>query len=409
MNLELICVGTELLLGNIVNTNAKYLSEKASEFGLNMYYQTVVGDNPERLKNTFLQSFNRSDCIILTGGLGPTKDDLTKETVSEALGLELEMDEESLTNLKNKMMRFSGRITENNYKQAMIPKGQKALQNSHGTAPGVLIEKDGKAVFIFPGPPKEMQPMFEEFAVPYFRQKTNTVISSIMIKMIGIGESSAAAELDDLIEKYTNPTIAPYAKESQVHFRVTARAESESACKMLIKPVYEEIEKRLGKYIYTTLESENIEDVVVKRLIEKQLKIAAAESCTGGLLAGTIVNVSGASGCFEEGYITYSNEGKIKNLGVKEETLKSHGAVSPECAMEMAKGAALKAGADVGVSTTGVAGPSGGTEEKPVGLVYAGLYYQGKNFAVGFRLGKDRNSLRKAAVDRALFEVLKML
>lgn len=251
--------------------------------------------------------------------------------------------------------------------------------------------------------------MFEEYCVPYFEKRSGFCIHSAMVKMIGIGESAAADRLSDLLEESRNPTVAPYAKQTQVHLRVTARAANEDACKELIAPVLAEIESRLGEYIYTTEEEKEIEDVVYELLMKNKLTITTAESLTGGLLAGRIINVSGASNVYKEGFITYSNEAKMKYLGVSEETLKVFGPVSSECAEEMARGAQAATGADVAVVTTGLAGPDGGTAEKPVGLVYVGVYYQGNVTVKELRLIRDRQTIRDGAVIRALNLVREVL
>ena len=402
MKVELVCVGTELLLGNILNTNAKYLSEKCAELGLSLYYQTVVGDNDSRLAEMIKAAFERSDVVIFTGGLGPTSDDITKEVVSETFGLPLVYDEKAADELTKRLNRFGVSITENNYKQAYVPEGCTVLYNHNGTAPGILIEKNGKIAILLPGPPKEMQPMFEEYCVPFFKERSGLEIDSVMVKLIGIGESSAASKVEDIIEKSMNPTVAPYAKQTQVHLRITARAESSEACRALIDPVLAEIKDRLGEYIYTTDAKKDIEDVVYDLLKEKNLTITTAESCTGGLLAGKIINVSGASDVYKEGFVTYSDEAKMKDLGVAKETLDKYSAVSSQCAEEMARGAAKAAGADVAVVTTGIAGPEGGSEENPVGTVYIGVYYDGKTTVKRFSLGNNRQMVRDAACVRAL-------
>lgn len=409
MKTELVCVGTELLLGNILNTNAKYLSEKCAELGLSLYYQTVVGDNDERLKDIVRTAFERSDVVIFTGGLGPTNDDITKEVVSEALGLSLVYDEQAGKELEQRLKRFGVPITENNYKQAYVPEGCTVLYNHNGTAPGILAEKDGKVAVLLPGPPRELEPMFEEYCVPYFKQRSGCEIDSVMVKLIGIGESSAAAKVDDILKNSTNPTVAPYAKQTQVHLRVTAQAETAEACSELMKPVLSELKERLGEYIYTMDADKDIEDVLYDLLKERDLTITTAESCTGGLVAGRIINVSGASDVYREGFITYSNEAKMKYLGVSEETLEQFGAVSGQCAREMAEGAAKAAGADVAVVTTGIAGPDGGTQEKPVGLVYIGVYFQGEVTVEKHNFGLGRQLVREAACVRALNLARKVL
>ena len=409
MNAELICVGTELLLGNILNTNAKYLAEKCAELGLSLFYQTVVGDNPERLKEVVMTAFGRSDIVIFTGGLGPTGDDLTKEVVSQALGLNLVYDEKAAEDIRIIFQKFHKMPTDNNFKQAYVPEGATVLYNRNGTAPGILVEKGDKAAILLPGPPREMQPMFEEYCIPYFKKRSGATIQSVMVKMIGIGESAASAKLEDILEGSTNPTVAPYAKQSQVHLRITAMDKDHDACQKRIEPILAEIRSRLGSYIYTTEAEKDIEDVVYDLLKEKNLTITTAESCTGGLLAGRIINVSGASDVYREGFITYSNEAKVTYLGVSEETLAEHGAVSEECASEMAKGAKKRTGADIAVVTTGIAGPEGGTPEKPVGLVYIGVAYKDKVYVRECHLVSTRQIIRDAACVRALDLVRRVL
>ena len=401
MNCELICVGTELLLGNILNTNARYLSEKCAELGLSMYYQTVVGDNPERLESVVKEALSRSDLILFSGGLGPTTDDLTKETVSKAFGLPLVDDPGSRAMLEERMGKFGRKITENNYKQALIPEGQRALYNHNGTAPGILIEKDGKIAILLPGPPRELIPMFEEYCVPFIQGRTGITIRSKMVKLIGIGESEAAYRIQDLIENSVNPTVAPYAKTTQVHLRITARAENEEACMQMIEPVYRKIEQELGEYIYTTEEAYDIEDIVVQELKEKGLHISCAESCTGGMIASRLINVPGASDCIKESYVTYSDDVKIKLLGVKPETIQTYSAVSEECAKEMAEGVVKATGSDIGVSATGYAGPDGDNG----GLVYYAVSYKGKTVVKKLHSGYERNLIRESATIRALFLV----
>ena len=405
MNCELICVGTELLLGNILNTNARYLSEKCAELGLSMYYQTVVGDNPERLEAVVKEALSRSDLILFSGGLGPTTDDLTKETISKAFGLKLVDDPDARAMLEERMGKFGRKITENNYKQALIPEGQTALYNHHGTAPGILIEKNGKIAFLFPGPPRELIPMFEEYCIPYIRKLSNITIRSRMVKMIGIGESEAAARIQDLIENSENPTVAPYAKTTQVHLRITARAESEDACMQLIEPVYQKVKQELGEYIYTIDEDLDIEDIVVQELKEKGLHISCAESCTGGMIASRLINVAGASDCITESYVTYADDIKIRLLGVNPETIRQYSAVSEQCAKEMAEGVVKATGSDVGVSATGYAGPDG----EDVGLVYFAVSYNGKTIVQKMQSGYERNLIREAATIRVLFLVHQML
>ena len=407
MTVELISVGTELLLGNIVNTNANYLAQKCAELGFSLYYQITVGDNEGRLCEVLKTALYRSDILILTGGLGPTQDDMTKEAVAKVFGRELSMDEASREHIANYFRsRSTGNIpaviTENNWKQALKIDGCIVLENQNGTAPGYIIEENGKAVILMPGPPNEMLPMFEASVLPYLRQKQDMLFVSKMVKICGVGESKAETDIIDLIEAQTNPTIAPYAKNSEVHFRVTAAAKSPEEAEQLLAPVVEELYRRFGDYIYTTKEEETLEEVTVRLLKERGLTLATAESCTGGLLTGRLVNVSGVSEVLKEGFVTYSNEAKMKNLGVSSTTLENYGAVSAQTAKEMVLGAAKASGASAAIATTGIAGPDGGTPEKPVGLVYIACLVKDKVTVKELRLRGNRMKIRDQSVILAL-------
>lgn len=400
---ELLSVGTELLLGNIVNTNANYLAKECASLGLSCYHQVVVGDNPERLKETLITALERSDVVIMTGGLGPTDDDLSKETAAEVCGLELILDEHSKEMIADYFERVhAGSITNNNWKQAMIPEGAIVLDNHNGTAPGVIIETDNKAIILLPGPPGELKPMFAEHVAPYLAAKQPEQFYSKMVKLCGIGESSAETKVKDLIDEQTNPTLAPYAKIGEVHFRVTAKAKDATQADTLMEPLIKELYNRFGKLIFTTDPDETLEEVVVKLLKAKGYTLATAESCTGGLLSGRLINVAGISEVFKEGFVTYANEAKMRSLGVKAETLTQFGAVSKETAREMSEGVCLVTGADVGISVTGIAGPDGGTKEKPVGLVYIGCTVKGKTRVEEFFFTGNRKKNRDYAVVRAL-------
>lgn len=403
MTVELISVGTEILLGNIVNTNAAYLAEKCALLGLSLYNQTVVGDNSERLFNAVKTALSRADIVILTGGLGPTEDDITKETIAAVFGRKLYMDEHSKERIQEYFDQVKSRqITENNWKQAMVPEGAKVIDNHNGTAPGIILEENQKMAILLPGPPNELKPMFEESIAPLLNQMQPEGIYSRMVKICSVGESRAETMIKDMMETQTNPTIAPYAKTGEVHLRVTAKAKSEEEAKQLMEPVVEELFRRFGSRIYTTCEDVTLEDTVVTMLKEKKYTVTTAESCSGGLLAGRILNVSGASDVYREGHITYSNEAKEKLLGVKHETLEMYGAVSEQTAAEMARGAAEAADADAALSVTGIAGPGGGTKDKPVGLVYIGCYVRGKVKVKECRFAGNRDKNRESAVVQAL-------
>lgn len=401
MNAEIIAVGTEILLGDIVNTNAQFLSKKLAQMGISVYHQSVVGDNSDRLKEELNESFKRSDIVITTGGLGPTKDDLTKEIGAEYFNKEMILNEESLETIKNYFKKQGRKLSKNNEKQAYFPKGSIILPNNFGTAPGCIIEENNKYLIMLPGPPREIIPMFEQHVLPYFKKFNEGVLISKVLKICGMGESQVVTEINHLIENQTNPTVAPYAKENEVTLRLTAKASNEEDALSLITPLEKEIKDILGDNIYGT-DSDTLEGVIGNFLIENNLSIATAESCTGGLLCGRLVNYPGISKCLVEGIVTYSNDSKMNRIGVKKETLENFGAVSEETALEMAKGVAKTSGADIGISTTGIAGPSGGTDEKPVGLVYIGYYIQGKSFAKRFVFPGNRESIRNRTVTVAL-------
>ena len=402
MTVEIICVGTELLLGNIVNTNAAYLAEKCAGLGLSNYFQTVVGDNEERLTQVLTCAMDRSDIVILSGGLGPTEDDLTKEVAAKVCGKELFLDENTHERIVEYFVARDITPTVNNWKQAMIPEGSIVLDNDNGTAPGVIIEAENTKVILLPGPPNELIPLFEDKVAPYLEKLTPGVIRSQTIKICGIGESQAETMMLDLIDSQTNPTIATYAKTGEVHIRVTAGAEDEKAAGKLLKPVVKELKNRFGQHVYTTEEGVTLEKAVADLLQERDLTITFAESCTGGMLSARMVSVSGVSECYKAGFVTYSNKAKRKFLGVKKHTLDKHGAVSEQTAGEMAKGAALAAKADVAVAITGIAGPDGGTKTKPVGLVYIACYVKGKVTVEKYQFKGNRSKVRESAVSSAL-------
>ena len=401
MVVELICVGTELLLGNIVNTNAAYLSEKCALLGLSMYHQSVVGDNAERLKESLETALNRSDVVILSGGLGPTQDDLTKETAAEVMGIPLKEDPHSRERIeeyfKNSQYKV---ITDNNWKQALVPEGAIVLDNENGTAPGIIMEKNGKSVILLPGPPGELIPMFEGKVYDYLNKLQPEIIYSTMVRICGLGESFVENEIRDLIDNQTNPTIATYAKIGQVDLRVTAKAASEKEAAKLAKPMLKELLKRFGDHIYTMDEHKSLEEVIVHFLKERSLTLTTAESCTGGMIAARITDVPGASEVFKQGLVTYSNRAKRKLLDVKKTTLKEYGAVSEKTAKEMAKNGAFITGSDACVSVTGTAGPTGGTE--PVGLVYIGCCYNNKTVVKEFHFKGERQKIREQATANAL-------
>ena len=402
MTAELISVGTEILLGNIVNTNAAYLAEKCASLGLACYYQSVVGDNEERLFAAIETAVKRSEIVILSGGLGPTQDDLTKETAAKVLGKELVEDLHSKQRIQEYFEKLGKEISQNNWKQAMVPQGCIVVDNDNGTAPGIIMEDGDTRVILLPGPPGELIPMFEKAIVPYLQKLMPGIIYSQTVKICGIGESKAESMIQDLIEKQTNPTIAPYAKTGEVHLRVTAKAEDEKTAKKLVKPVVKELKSRFGTYIYSTEEDVTLEKAVVELLSSNGLTVSCAESCTGGMLSGRIINVAGVSEVYKSGYITYSDKAKHKILGVKKSLLAKYGAVSPEVAKAMAEGTAKVSKADVAVSITGIAGPDGGTKTKPVGLVYIACSVNGTTNVEEYHFTGNRSKVRESSVASAL-------
>lgn len=403
MTAEIICVGTEILLGNIVNTNAAYLSERLASLGISVFFETTVGDNEKRLESVIKQGISRSDILILSGGLGPTKDDLTKEIATKACGQKLVEDKEALRRIKEYFKRTGRTMTENNLKQAMVPEDCTVLYNENGTAPGMVIhEKEGKKVILLPGPPSELIPMFHDQVEPILKELSEDILYSDVVKIDCMGESQVETEIKDLIERQSNPTIAPYAKLGEVHLRITAKASSEEAAKGLVAPVTKELYQRFGSKIYTTKEEETLEDVVVEMLSSHHYTIAAAESCTAGMFTARLVNVAGASNVLNESFITYANEAKMKYLGVKEETLNTVGAVSEDTARQMAEGVARRAGSNVGVGITGLAGPGGETPEKRAGLVYIGVSVNGNTKVNKYQFNGNRQKVRQSAVSQAL-------
>jgi len=396
MKAEILAVGTEILLGDIVNTNAQYISKRLADLGIEVYHQSVVGDNPERLLEAYRLAFSRVDLVITSGGLGPTKDDLTKEVAFEYFGKQSVVHEASLKIIEDHFKEMNRPMVESNKKQAYFPVDAVVLPNNNGTAPGCIIEENKKIIILLPGPPWEMKPMFEEVVVPFLQKFQQGVLVSKVLRVIGVGESSAEKMIEDIMENQTNPTVAPYAKAGEMTFRITAKANTEEEGINLIKPMEAEIRSRLGNNIYgegnTTLE-----DVLGKMLVDRKLTIATAESCTGGMVAATLINYPGISSVLKEGAVTYSNEAKINRLGVSRETLDKYGAVSSEVAAEMARGIAKTAGTDIGISTTGVAGPDGGSAEKPVGLVYVGFYIKGEVKTKMLKLSGGRQKIRERA------------
>lgn len=398
---ELISVGTEILLGDILNTDAQFLSIELARLGISVIHQSTVGDNRERLLAQLKEAADRSDIIILSGGLGPTPDDLTKEVCCEFFGKKMFLHEPTVEKIKTYFSTKGMKMAQNNLKQAMLPKDCVIFPNDNGTAPGMAIEKDGVHILVLPGPPRELKPMFRNCAVPYLMQFSDRIIVSHNIRTFGIGESLMAERVNDLFDA-ENPTVAPYAKDGEALLRVTAMARTKEEAENLCKPIINEIKNRLDGFVYG-VDYTCIEEAVIEKLKEKHIKVATAESCTGGLIAKRITDVPGASEVFDCGIISYANEIKHRVLGVSEDDLNKYGAVSEPVARQMAQGALKVSGADIAVSVTGIAGPDSDSTNKPVGLVYIGLADRDNVWVRELRTSrKDRSYNRYVSASNAL-------
>ena len=399
MRTEIIAVGTELLLGEIVNTDAPMIAQGLAELGIGVYFQTVCGDNPDRLKSVLEVAKQRADLIITTGGLGPTADDLTKETIAAAFGKGLVRDEESMARLRE---HFKGRtMTKNNEKQADVPEGSTVFQNDWGTAPACAFEGEGCLVIMLPGPPRECTPLFREKVMPFLEKRRGGALCSRYVKVFGMGESEMASRLSRQMDTWENPTAAPYAKEGECLVRITAMGKNKEEAFAMTEPAVREVRQVLGDVVYG-VDVDSLEQVVVQEMTARGLTLATAESCTGGLMGKRITDVPGASACYLGGVVSYQNEVKENLLGVRHETLMTKGAVSEDTACQMAEGVRKALGADIGISTTGVAGPGGGTPEKPVGLIYVGISTKDKTWAVRIlRPRQSRENLRRLASSTA--------
>lgn len=371
MEVEIITVGTKLLVGNILNTNSKYLAEELTNLGFNISKHTTIDDNSVNLETAFKDALSKNDLVILTGGLGPTKDDLTKETVAKALSKKLIENEKAKEKIIAYFQSSQNEITSNNYKQSLIIGGSTVFYNEYGTAPGMAVKHNNKHIILLPGPPKELIPMFENTTKKYLSKLTNQIILSKDIHLFGIEESKVDQTLSDILSS-NNPYIGIYAKTGEIKVRVTAQAAQNNECENLINHVVDIIKTRLGEFIYG-INTDNMQNALVQTAIKSNKKIAVAESCTGGLIASKIVSISGSSNCFNCGIVCYSNEMKKQILNVKSDTLAKFGAVSSQVAEQMAQGVRKLAKSDIGISTTGIAGPTGQSEKKPVGLVYVGI------------------------------------
>lgn len=409
MVVELLSVGSEILLGNIVNTNAQYLAAQCAGLGFSVFNQTVVGDNFQRLALAFETALSRADIVIATGGLGPTSDDITKEALAALLNKKLIRDPFSQSRIEDWFAgRHKGKMPATNLKQADVIEGAVVLSNENGTAPGLIVEEGKKIIVLLPGPPDEMTEMFETKVIEYLKKLSDTKISSVFIRLIGLGESMAAEKISDLTEM-NNPTVATYAKEGEVMIRITVMAKSQAEADLLLEPVLQEVKNRFEDYIFAENSLTSIEEIIVERLKEKHLTISTAESCTGGLLSARFINVPGVSEVYKEGVITYSNEAKVKRLGVPVEILEKFGAVSIETAKAMSEGCQKAANSDMAIAITGIAGPDGGSEEKPAGLVYIACTFFEETVVERFLFKGNRKKVRDSAVIMSMALIQKML
>lgn len=377
MKTAILSVGTEILFGQIVNTNTVYLSQQMNMMGFDVMYHYTVGDNPKRVEEMIDLAFQDCDLILTTGGLGPTQDDLTKEVACKALDDTLVMMDDVLEEITKYFKTLGREMTENNKKQAIMPSRATVFHNDAGTAPGFALEKDGKYIICMPGPPREMKRMFQKSVVPFLQSMIDGALYYRQIRFFGIGESMLETQLLDLIDNQTDPTLATYAKEGECSLRIASKRATEEEAEHAVDEMLEMVKERVGHYIYSC-DDEELAQVVADRLMEQGLTLSSAESCTGGMFASTMTDIPGISQCFDRGLVTYSNQAKMEELGVSAGTLEKFGAVSEETALEMVEGLKRVSGSDVCISVTGIAGPGGGSEEKPVGLVYIGFSYGDK-------------------------------
>jgi nicotinamide-nucleotide amidase len=405
---EIVTIGTEMLLGDLVDTNTAWLSIRLATLGVGVYRHTTVGDNRVRIVGALGEAASRADLVITTGGLGPTSDDLTNECLAAVAGREMVEYPEARAHVDEMFRRFGRTPTANNYKQALFPKGTRLIPNPLGTAMGALLEADGTLFATLPGVPSEMRGMFEETLEPLIRERSDGSIISKTLWFAGIGESALAEKVQDFLDA-TDPTVAPLAGQGKVRLRITTRATTQGEAEEKIAPVQKEILSRLGDY-YFGEDEETLESAVGHLLAAQSSTLALAESCTGGLLAKRLTDMPGSSAYFKEGLVTYSNESKERLLGVPQEMLAEHGAVSKPVARKMAEGARRLARTDYGLSVTGIAGPDGGTEEKPVGLVFVGLSDAEETFAERLDLSawaRSRDAIRERSANRA-FDLLRL-
>jgi len=407
---EIIAVGTELLLGGTANTDAQDVSKLLSELGINVYFHTVVGDNPERMKSAVEIAKNRADIIITTGGLGPTFDDVTKQTLAEAFGKKLIFNEEVAEKIRGffKKRLPHMRMTDNNLRQAELPEGCVIFDNGVGTAPGCAFQVDEKHILMLPGPPRECRAMLKSCVEPYLRKLSESEIHSHNIHIFGMGESAVEEKLRPLMESLKNPTLAPYAKDGEVMLRLTAKAQSKQKAEELMAPILANVRETLGDIIYG-IDTESLENTVITQLREQRLTLATAESCTGGLLSKRLTDIPGASKVYLGGIIAYSEQSKTELLGVDKELIQKHSVVSREVALAMAEGVRLKLGADIGIGVTGIAGPDSDKSGQEPGTVFIALSAKNTTLCNQPKLFYDRERIRIGAASNALDMIRRFL
>ena len=403
------------MLGDIVNTNAAYLSRKLAELGICVYHQSVVGDSPERLTAALHLALSRADLVITTGGLGPTYDDLTRETVADALGLPLQLNTHVLDGIRDYFARTGRVMTANNERQAMVPRGATVLANTQGTAPGLIVEKDAGSptVILLPGPPRELEPMFHDTVMPYLRTRTESMLLSKNVSIFGMGESAVESVLRDSMIQGKNPTIAPYCKAGEVRLRVTASASNEEQAERLCQEgVNAILQSEVGAYVYAVTDARapeaTLEACAIDALKRAQKTVACAESCTGGLIAKRLTDIAGSSAVVLGGFVTYTNAMKISLLGVDPRQIAMHTEISTEVAIQMARGARERTGADIGLSSTGMAGPATAQDTHPVGMVFIGISTNDREYALELNLSpqRSRDYIRTLAASHAISHLL---
>ena len=405
---EILCVGTELLMGQVVNTNGAFISRGLAALGVGQYHQTIVGDNPERLREAYRTALSRADAVITSGGLGPTVDDITKRAAADVLGQPLTLFPEAEAMVRQRFAEYRREMTPNNLGQAMFVPGTTLLPNPNGTAPGAIVPAgDGKVIIHLPGPPRELEPMFRDQVMPWLAQRSGRKLVSRYIRIFGMGESKVDSLLADL-ERGADPTLSPYCSTGEVQLRVTAAADSEAEGLSRIAPVVDEVKKRLGDVVYDVCADEDgsLARSAVEALKARGWTVATAESLTGGMIAAQLVNIPGASDAVRGGFVTYQSEAKTMLLGVPAETIETYNVVSAEVAKAMAQGARERLQVDVAVSATGLAGPGGGTPEIPVGTVYLGLATAKGVRVIPLKLAGDRDRIRTLAMKHAIHAVL---